>query len=216
MSGALQDHYGIAERGKLHALDGDHERAMACYRLAMRLTGAEPGLALCRRHYADCTVESLERMGALDDAARVCETVIEHYRGHPPAGELQQRDLAAALERLGCLELKRGRPAAARERLGEADDRARRHGGPLPLTAQLLAHLRSGRHVTAAYVAEAQARHGYYCVRRDQVDPGRAVEVPDAVLVAAAGAPTAGRSPAAAGAPAGRHRAPPPHPRPSR
>lgn len=176
------DHYGIAERGKIFALAGDHRRAMACYRIAIRLAAPDPGLALCARHYADCALESLDRSGALEEAVTWCRAALEHYAASPPTDPLGIDDRAALQTRLGCLLLRLGQSDAAARALQAADPAP-------PLARALLDHLNRGRHLTPAFVRAAQEAHGHFCVRPAAVDRARAPDLPDTLLFGPVGAP---------------------------
>ena len=56
-------HHAIAERGKALALAGDHVDAMMHYREAMTLAVSGKAPEVVFRHYMDCSLGSLERMG---------------------------------------------------------------------------------------------------------------------------------------------------------
>lgn len=176
---AVALHLGIAEQGKLHALAGDHSEALRHYREAIRLAVGSGAPEVCFRHYTQCVLESLEHTGAWDEVLAFCERVQGHYAAHPPPHELARLDLASAHEREGVVLLKRGDAAAAQAALARAVE----HAGPgrLPLAEELLGWLRRGMQIDARRVLQQQARHRYFIVEREAVQPERAIQLPKAV-----------------------------------
>lgn len=176
-------HVGLTEQGKLHALAGDHRAALAHYREAMAVAvrAGEPEVFF--RHNLECSLESLELMGALDEVVGYCDRAIAHYHERPPAHALATRDLAHIHQRRGVALLKRGERAAARPDL-EAS--LRLQPGGMPLAAALLRWLSAGLHFDVARIVAEQHRHRSFSVRRDTVAPERAIQLP----ASAPGVPT--------------------------
>ncbi len=171
-------HLGFAERGKLHALAGDHREALIHYRAAMGLAVEQGAPEVFFRHYMECSLESLELSGSLREVLEYCERALAHYDARPPEHELARRDLAHVHLRRGVCLLKLGEREAARTSLSAA---LACGGGALPLASALLQWLRAGWHVDPARVLAEQRRHDYFTVRADQVDPSRALELPAAL-----------------------------------
>lgn len=169
-------HMGLAEQGKLHALRGDHEQALRHYREAMRLAVANEAPEVCFRHYMQCSIESLERMGAHEAVLAYCERVRVHYRAHPPPHELARKDWGTALEREGVVLARLGRRDDALASLREA----KRVATParLPLTEVLLRWLAAGMQFSAARLDAELDRHGYWSVGSATVQPARAIALP--------------------------------------
>ncbi|MFT4251022.1 MAG: hypothetical protein QM608_00870 [Caulobacter sp.] len=170
-------HAGVAEAGKLLALKGRHDEALAKYREALRLAHGVRAPQIFARHYLHCVLESLERMGAHDQAAILAgeaagSAAAELGDGTP--SDFQRRDRAFLLERMGVNRLKAGDVAGARDGLAAA----LALDGSLALARDLLAWTARGLGVTAARLAEAQRAHGYWTVRADTVDRTRACESP--------------------------------------
>ncbi|PVM87140.1 peptidylprolyl isomerase [Caulobacter endophyticus] len=170
-------HAGVAEAGKVLALKGRHDQALAKYREALRLAHGVRAPQIFARHYLHCVLESLERTGANEQAAvlaheAACSAAAELGDGTP--SDFQRRDRACLLERCGVNRLKAGDTAGARESLEAAIalDEA------LPLSRDLLAWTARGLGVPAARLAEAQRVHGYWTVRADTVDRARACDSP--------------------------------------
>jgi tetratricopeptide (TPR) repeat protein len=175
-------HRGLAEQGKLHAIDGQHELALAHYREAMRLSVEADAPEVFFRHYLECSMESLELMGANEDVVRYCHKVAEHYAGVEPADELQARfvalDLAANAQRLGANLLRLGRTDEAAEALVTAVDRARAAGAELPLAELAQGWLARRLTVDGARLEAEQRRLGYFAVTPESVDRSIAVPLP--------------------------------------
>lgn len=170
-------HAGVAEAGKLLALKGRHDQALAKYREALRLAHGVAAPQIFARHYLHCVLESLEHMGAHDQAAilagEAASAAIEEL-GEAEPSAFQRRDRAFLLERQGVNRLKAGDVAGARLCLAAAVEQDQ----ALPLSRLLLAWTERGLGVTAARLAEAQRAHGYWTVRADTVDRARACESP--------------------------------------
>lgn len=168
-------HLGFAERGKLHALAGDHREALVHYRAAIRMAVEQGAPEVFFRHYMECSLESLEMTGAYLEVLEYCDRALAHYAAHPPTHELAHRDLAHVHQRRGVCLFKLGEREPARLALSAGLACA---GGPLPLASALLNWLRNGWHCDVARIVAEQRRHAYFTVRADQVDPSRARDLP--------------------------------------
>jgi tetratricopeptide (TPR) repeat protein len=169
-------HPGIAERGKQLALSGEHVDALTHYREAMRQATRTGAPEVFLRHYTQCALESLERMGALDEVLATCERAREHYRANPPADGVARRDLGNFLEREAVVLLRMGRRDDAATRLREAIDAVR----PLrlPLAETLAGWLRANLHVAPHRLERELDRHLYWSVRAATLRPDLASAVP--------------------------------------
>ena len=173
-------HMGIAEQGKLYALAGDHALALHYYRTAMRLAVEARDAEVFFRHYLDCVMESLEHMGAYHEVLAYCDKAIALYSERPPPNPLAIHDLAAIHLRRGATLLKAGDREAARGSLRSAISVARSAGGTLPLAQTLLRWLDAGFQVDAQRLLAEQKRQQYFTVRRDSVDPSKAIQIAEA------------------------------------
>jgi tetratricopeptide (TPR) repeat protein len=169
-------HAGIAERGKQLALGGAHVEALQHYREAMRYAVGAGAPELFLRHYTQCALESLERLGAWDEVLATCGRAREHYAAHPPATDVARKDLGSFLEREGVVLLRQGRHEQALERLAEAVQAAR--PSRLPLAETLAGWLRGGLQITADRLARELDRHRYWSVRAGTVRAHLAVALP--------------------------------------
>ena len=175
-------HMGLAEQGKVHALQGDQRLAMLYYREAMRLAVAKKAPEVFFRHYLECTIESLERSGANEEVLRYCTKALEHHRGLKPVDAAQAQlianDKATTLQRRGVTLLRMGRTEEAREALREATQLARAQGLSLPVADTLFGWVARGFRVEARRLEQELERHQYYGVRADTVHPERAIRLP--------------------------------------
>ncbi len=172
-------HVGVAEQGKLFALSGDTARALYHYREAIRMAVSQGAPEVYFRHYTQCVLEVLERVGSLAEVLEFCERAERHYRQSPPANPLARRDLASIHERKGVILLKLGKTAEAREALIGALALASVDSFDLPLTQVVLQWLRSGLHIDTRRLQLEQERRGYYVVRKGNVSPSLAIRLPD-------------------------------------
>jgi tetratricopeptide (TPR) repeat protein len=171
-------HAGVAEHGKVCALEGDHVSALMHYREAMSMGVRLDAPAIVVRHYLECALESLEHMGAYDEVLQYCERAIEHYRQHPPEGGLTQFDLASVHQRRGVALLKQGHRDEAARAFDVACTIAADAGARLPLAEVLLRWIRAQLTISAERIAAEQERHHYYSVRNDTVVRSQAVPLP--------------------------------------
>lgn len=162
-------HLSIVERGKLAAVAGDHDMALECYRTGLRMAQSLSAPGPFARHYTDCILDSLERAGRLEPALSLCESASLELAGLPSPSALQRRDHATLLLRQALLLLRLGREKEADARLAEAITLAR--PGRLPLAEEIHAWRARALTLTPERLDEAQARHGYYTVRRDSLRP---------------------------------------------
>ncbi|MCA9708785.1 MAG: hypothetical protein KDK70_23265 [Myxococcales bacterium] len=177
-------HMGIATRGKLYALEGNHARALQYYRIAIRLTVQAKQPEIFFRHYLDCVMESLELTGAYDEVLAYCDKAIELYADSPPPNRLAKMDLATIHLRRGCVLLRRKETESARAAMKLAVDTARSAGGRLSLAETISRWLDAGFSVDPARLYAEQKRGGYFSVQRDKVDPSRAIELSEEELMA--------------------------------
>lgn len=172
-------HAGIAEQGKVHALRGEHDEALRHYREAMRLAVEDGAPEVCFRHYTQCVLESLELLGAWEEILAFCERAEDHYADNPPPNPLAQLDLASIRERRAVVLLHQGHVDRALPVLEQALEQL--PPAALPLARTLHRWLRSGLRVDPRRLRQEQERHRYFVVRREGVDPRRAIALPPGV-----------------------------------
>lgn len=175
-------HLGIAERGKMHALEGEYTLALTYYREAMRMTIAAGDPEILFRHYLTCSIECLEQMGCYDEVLSYCDRLVAFCASKPDLDSLTRRELAGTYERRGVVLLKMGRPSEARNALSDAITASEKEGQHLPLAETLFDWLRRGLHVDGRRVEVEQARHCYFSVRPETVEPSRALDLDPRLL----------------------------------
>lgn len=171
-------HIGLAEHGKQQALAGQHAEALRHYREAMQRATAVGAPEVFLRHYTQCALESLERMGAWDEVLAACDNAAKHYRQHPPRDDVARKDQASFLERAGVVLLRQQRVQAAQQHFMQALAAA----GPLPmpLSRTLLGWLRSHLHLSLERLEAELQRQTYWSVRADCTRREWAVALPAA------------------------------------
>jgi tetratricopeptide (TPR) repeat protein len=169
-------HVGIAEAGKLRAVAGDHTEALRHYREALRLAQAARAPEVFFRHYTQCVLESLERTGAHDEVIAFCEQALAHYDAQGATLAVHRRDRATLLERLALNRIKAGQGDGARAPLDAAVELAA--ADDLPVARAVRDWLRRGMRPDPRRIAELQAKHGYFGVTADRVEPDRAIPLP--------------------------------------
>lgn len=175
-------HMGIAERGKMFALAGDHTKALQYYRVAMRIAVRANDPEIFFRHYLECVMESLEHIGAYDEVLAYCDKAIALYAQTPPPNVMATMDLASIHLRRGVILLKKNDRNAAKESLVASQKTAKSIGGDIALTSVLLRWAQAGYVIEPARVLAEQKRSGYFVIRKETIDPNRAIELSDTDL----------------------------------
>lgn len=167
---------GIAEQGKLLALNGKHEQALRHYREALRIGMSCSFNEIFFHHCTQCIMESLELSGAHELVADYCIRAEDHYAGVETSDPLIRRQRGANLERLAASRLQTGNTDEAKALFSTAIETAGK--GALPLSEEVSNWLRRGLNIGAQQLRSAQQRHKYFVVRKDLVDARIAVELP--------------------------------------
>lgn len=178
-------HSGIAEQGKVNALQGNHVEALRHYREALNLAVRARAPEVVFRHYLECSLESLEHMGSLTELLDYCDKAIAHYAQRPPDNPMAQLDLATIHQRRGVTLMKLGDRSSASQALTTALTDAKACGARLPLAEQLLRWLKAELTIAKDRLLAEQHRHRYFSVRKDSVKPERAVPLPPVLRASA-------------------------------
>jgi tetratricopeptide (TPR) repeat protein len=175
-------HLAIAEQGKVYALAGQHALALAYYREAIRLTvqSGEPEIVF--RHYLECVLESLEKMGAYRDVLDYCEKAVGLLKAAPETA-YTSLERAHVYQRQGAVQLKAGDRESAAASLRTAVESAASHCFSLALASTLLGWIERGLQIDPRRVLAEQERLGYFNVRQDTVDRSRAITLPNEHLI---------------------------------
>lgn len=176
-------HLGIAEQGKLYALEGNHQMALMYYRHAMNMTVQAKDPEIFFRHYLECVIESLEQSESYDEVLAYCDKAIQHYaelqQQYGKADAFALRDLAHIHQRKGLVLLKTAQKQTAKQAFQQAVDIMRQAKQKIPLAETLLRWLSSGLHIDEQRVIAEQQRTHYFSIREETVNPKRAIKLPN-------------------------------------
>lgn len=179
---SLNIHMGIAEQGKLYALEGNHKLAMVYYREAMNkcMQAGDPELFF--RVYLEAALESLEWLGMYEEVVAYCDRALALYEQTPPPDEMARLDLIYIHQKKGINLMKKGQKEEAQAVLKTAIDMMKKEGHPLPLASAFLRWLASGFHLDEKRMIAEQQKNQYFSVRKDTVNPERAIKLPDGMI----------------------------------
>ena len=170
-------HMGIAEQGKLYALEGNHSQALHYYRTAMNISVQSGDPEIFFRHYLECVMESLEKMEAYQEVLDYCDKAIELYTQQPPPNPMAVADFASIHQRRGIILLKMGQEDEAEHAFKRAIEISKQLGNALKLSQTLLRWVNARYRVDASRITSEQNRCDYFTVRPNSVDPSRAVKL---------------------------------------
>ncbi|WP_144394101.1 peptidylprolyl isomerase [Pleionea sediminis] len=171
-------HMGIAEHGKVLALEGQFESALEHYRYAMHLSVQNSHPEVFFRHYLECVIESLELSNNYEEVINYCHKAIELYENTPPPHDMARFDLANIYLRLGVIQMKQGNKEDALNQIKEAKLNVP-DGYQLPLADTLLRWLQTNLHIDEKRILQEQYRHNYFSVTKDSVRPEKAIPLPE-------------------------------------
>lgn len=175
----VQLHMSIAEQGKMYALAGNHKLALHYYRTAMNLSVQAKEPEVFFRHYLECSLESMELLELYIEVLHYCDKALKIYEENPPPHAFARKDRAYIHQRKGIVLLKLGHREEAQKHLQHALDQIKQEGEPMPLAEKLLRWVQTGMHLDPHRILAEQKRERYFSVRKDQVDPSKAVKLPD-------------------------------------
>lgn len=173
-------HLGLAEQGKIHAVENRHQEALSHYREAMNVAVKQGAPEVFFRHYLGCSLESLERMGAYREVLDYCEKALAHYEDNPPEHDIARLDRATIHQREGVIAMRLGEVERAKAAFAQALDAARALRTRLPLAERLNRWLLTNMHIDPRRLEQELAQHEYWTVRPDNIDRGRARSLPEA------------------------------------
>lgn len=172
-------HLGLAEQGKLLAVENRHQEALSHYREAMNIAVRQGAPEVFFRHYLGCSLESLERMGAYGEVLDYCDKAIAHYAQHPPAHDIARMDRATIRQREGVIALRMGDTERARQAFAAALREAQTVGARLPLAERLNRWVLTNLRIDTRRLAQELDLHEYWTVRADTIDRSRARPLPE-------------------------------------
>ncbi len=175
----FQIHMGIAEQGKVHALEGNHQRALLYYRTAINMTVAANDPEVFFRHYLECALESMEHLSMLDDLMDYCDKALKIYENNPPPNQFARMDNAYLHQKKAIILMKMDKKQEAIDYFKKAIALAKEEKAKLSLSETLLRWLSGGFFIDQNRMITEQYKQGYFNVRKDTVDPSKAITLPD-------------------------------------
>lgn len=174
-------HFGVAEKGKIFAVQGNHKEALRHYKEALRMCQTVPNADIFFQHYSLCAMESLELMKSYNEVIEFCDKCLDFLDTKP---ELEnhpvfQKFKASLWERKGIQFLYMEEKEEAVDAFKEAQKNIdRKH---LPLTTDLLNWALRGFAISPKQIQDTQKKHHYFTVRKDNVNETIAVELPEMI-----------------------------------
>jgi tetratricopeptide (TPR) repeat protein len=177
--GILRTHVGIAEQGKLFALDGDFDSALVYFRKAIEIALQSEESEVFMRHYVECLLESLELSGDLNPVLEYCNSVLLSLEERRQNGfQVKSEQWSEILQKKGIILLKMGRREDGLECLKKAVELMGNLGREWPLSQALLFMARSGLSLDHSRILAEQKRLNYFVVRAENVDRRIAILLP--------------------------------------
>ena len=171
-------HLGIAEKGKIYAVQGNHKEALRHYKEAIKMTqGQEMGETFFQ-HYMQCALESFELMGAYDDVINYCEKFMELLNTKEDS-ELISKYKTETWLRMAIQYIYKDDAETAREYLMAIEKEAGR--GKLKMADTLLNWINRKYQITKKQILDLQNDNKYYIVNKNNLKPEIAIELPSAI-----------------------------------
>lgn len=180
-NGSVNLHYGVAEKGKVFALQGNHKEALRHYKEALRMCQALPNADLFFQHYSMCAMESLELSESYEEVIAFCDKCIEFLESKDELKDnpVFEKYLASIMERQAIQFLFLGEKQEAAAIFKEVQNRMGKTA--MPLTNDLLGWTQRGYTISPAQIRDLQKKHKYFSVRKENVNEKIAVELPQNV-----------------------------------
>lgn len=175
-------HMGVAEQGKLYALEENYPMALAHYQQAVHLCvqGKDPEVFF--RHYLECIMEVMEQDKNFDKVLDYCNKAIEHYGEGPAPNAFATKDQAYIHQKKGIILLKMGNKEEAKESLQKSIDIMSRLDQEMPLAKVILNWIKRGMQIDDRRLLSEQKKHAYFQVRKETVDADKAIHLPKELI----------------------------------
>ena len=177
--GDFKLHMGIAEQGKVYAVEGNHKMALLYLRHAMHMCVQAGDPELFFRLYLEAALESMERLGYYDEVLGYTDKAIQLYIDNPPPNKVAKMDLAYIHQKRGVILLKLGQPKESAKAFKIAIEMMKAENHPMPLANALLRWASTGLHVDARRILAEQEKSKYFTVIEENVEPSRAIRLPN-------------------------------------
>jgi tetratricopeptide (TPR) repeat protein len=172
-------HYGVAEKGKLWALDGNYKEALRYYKEALRMCQTVPNADIFFQHYSLCAMEALELMGAYNEVIDFCNKCLDFLeaKAELTGNAMADKFKASLWERMGIQYVFIGEQEealAAFKNAAQIFDKA-----CLPISQEIMQWMVRGYRIQHNQIKNLQLKHGYFAVRKDSVNESIAVALPE-------------------------------------
>ena len=173
-------HFRIVEQGKIHLLEGNYDEALRHYREGLRQCQGQNNADLFFQHYSQCAMEALELSGAHEEVISFCEKTCDFLEDQIEDSEYAKRYYSNLLERQAIQFLFMD----DKEEAISLFKTVQRLIGmkAQPLTNQLLNWAQRGYAITAKQIKDAQQKHNYFIVRKENVNPKIALQLPEVTM----------------------------------
>ena len=174
----LNFHMGVAEQGKIYAVQGNHKLALMYYQSAIAMTVQAGDPELFFRLYLESALESMEHLGLYEEVLDYCNRALQLYEDNPPPNEFARIDFAHIHQRKGIILYKLQRKEEAVDYLKKAIALIQAEKGKFPLAEKMLRWIQGGYHVDEKRIIDEQKRDHYFSVTKEALRPERAIKLP--------------------------------------
>lgn len=175
----IQLHMGVAEQGKIYAVEGNHKLALVYYQTAINMTVQAGDPELFFRLYLESALESMEFLGLYEDVLDYCNRAILLYEENPPPNEFARLDFANIHQRKGIILFKMNQKEEAKVFLQKAIDLIKIEKTTFPLATKVLRWIQIGFHIDETRILSEQKANKYFSVTKENLRPDNAIKIPD-------------------------------------
>lgn len=177
----LKLHMGVAEQGKIYAVEGNHKLALVYYQTAISMTVQAGDPELFFRVYLESALESMEYLGLLEEVLDYCDQALKLYEKNPPPedNEFARLDFANIHQRKGIILYKLNKKEEAQEFLKKAIELIKKENGKFPLAQKVLRWAQIGYHIDEPRILAEQKLNNYFTVTKESLRPDFAIKLPD-------------------------------------
>lgn len=169
-------HYGIAERGKIYYLEGNHKEALRHFQEAIQMSVKNSSSDIFFQHYTQCVMESLEFMGHHEEVISYCEKLCEFLKEKDMDETIIRKNYATTREKMGIQHLLKG---DKEEALALFEEATQLMDKKMALSNTIIGWIKRGYNVSEKQIRDAQHKHEYFAVRKDSVKPEMAIDLPN-------------------------------------
>jgi tetratricopeptide (TPR) repeat protein len=168
-------HYGVAERGKIFYLEGNHKEALRHFQDAIQMSVKNSSSDIFFQHYTNCVMESLEHLGHHQEVINYCEKFSEFLEEKGLEEPIIRKNYATTREKMAVQYLLMDDKAEALKLFKEATELMDKK---MPLCNDVLGWLQRGYNISIKQLRDTQHKHEYFAVRKDTVKPEMAIDLP--------------------------------------